>query len=268
VPGDVSIEQSYDDFPRIEEAFRRRLDETLEPRGPAHLWELFAGLEPEPGALVVEVGCGEGDDAVELARRFDVAVLGVDPVARHVELGREQAAAAGLDDRVRFVLGTAERLPLDDGAAALAWSKEALMYADLGAAFAELRRVLRPGGGGLVYQVCTGPEMGDEEAVAFWRSAAAAHNVRPEDLTAAIEAAGLSVQERVDYGSEWGEAAQERSGEPGRRLVHAARLLRAPERYVGEFGEAAYQIMLGDCLWHVYRMLGRLSGAAFTFRAP
>jgi SAM-dependent methyltransferase len=268
VAGDVSIDQSYDDFPRIEEAFRRRLDETLDPRGPAHLWDLFAGLRPQRGDLVVDVGCGEGDDAVELARRFDVAVLGVDPVARHVEVGRERAAVAGLEDRVRLELGTAERLPLGAGAAALAWSKEVLMYADLGNAFAELRRVLRPGGGGLVYQVCTGPAMGDEEAAAFWREAAAASSVRPDDLAAAIEAAGLSVAERVDYGSEWGEAASERSGEPGRRLVHAARLLRAPDRYVEEFGEAAYRIMLGDCLWHVYRMIGRLAGAAFTFRSP
>jgi SAM-dependent methyltransferase len=230
---------------------------------------VFGALGPEPGDLVVDVGCGEGDDAVELARRFDVAVLGVDPVARHVELGRERAAAAGLDHRVRFELGTAERLPLDDGTAALAWSKEALMYADLGAAFAELRRVLRPRGSGLVYQVCTGPQMGDEEAATYWReSVAGAHSVRPEDLAAAIHAAGLTVEQRVDYGSEWGEAAQERSGEPGRRLAHAARLLRAPDRYVEEFGEAAYRIMLGDCLWHVYRMIGKLAGAAFTFRAP
>ena len=268
MPDDVSIDESYDDFPRIEEAFRRRLDEPLGPRGPAHLWELFAGLDPAPGDLVVDVGCGGGDDAVEPARRFDVAVLGVDPVARHVELGRERAAGAGLDDRVRFILGTAERLPLDDGAAALAWSKEALMYADLGAAFPELRRVLRPGGRGLVYQVCTGPGMGDDEAAAFWREAAVAHSLRAGDLAAAMDAAGLAVQERVDYGSEWGEAAQERSGEPGRRLVHVARLLRDPDRYVAELGEAAYRIMLGDCRWHVYRMLGKLSGAAFTFRAP
>jgi hypothetical protein len=110
--------------------------------------------------------------------------------------------------------------------------------------------------------------MGDEEAVTFWRdSISTARSVRPEDLAGAIHAAGLTVEQRVDYGSEWGEAAQERSGEPGRRLVHAARLLRAPDRYVEEFGEAAYRIMLGDCLWHVYRMIGKLAGAAFTFRA-
>ena len=91
MPGDISIDDSYDDYPRIEEAFQRRLDDTLEPRGPESLWELFARLAPGAGAAVVEVGCGEGDDAVELARRFDVSVLGVDPVQRHVDLAREQA---------------------------------------------------------------------------------------------------------------------------------------------------------------------------------
>ena len=26
-----------------------------------------------------------------------------------------------------------------------------------------------------------------------------------------------------------------------------------------------YRIMLGDCLWHVYRMIGKLYAAAFIF---
>ena len=45
----------------------------------------------------------------------------------------------------------------------------------------------------------------------------------------------------------------------------AARLLRDPDRYVAEFGEANYQVMLGDCLWHVYRMIGKLTGVALVF---
>jgi len=268
MPSDISIDESYDDYPQIEDAFQHRLDDSLEPRGPESLWELFATLDPSAGASIVDVGCGEGGDAVELARRFDLTVVGVDPVQRHVDLGREKSREAGVGDQVTFQVGTAERLPLDDGAADLIWSKEALMYADLEAAFNEFRRVLRPGGRGLVYQVFTGPNMTDAEAVEFWRSGAAANNVRPDDMERAITAARLSVTERVDFGSEWGEAGQERSGTAGRRLLHTARLLRAPERYIDEFGDTAYRIMLGDCLWHVYRMIGKLHGAVFFFRAP
>ena len=68
--------------------------------------------------------------------------------------------------------------------------------------------------------------------------------------------------------SEWGEYAQERTGAAGRRLVHAARLLRSRDRYIDEFGEAAYRVMLGDCLWHVYRMIGKLHGVAFLITKP
>ena len=48
-----------------------------------------------------------------------------------------------------------------------------------------------------------------------------------------------------------------------RRLLHAARLLRDPERYITQFGQANYDIMLSDCFWHVYRMLRKLSSRVY-----
>jgi hypothetical protein len=53
-----------------------------------------------------------------------------------------------------------------------------------------------------------------------------------------------------------------------RHLLHAARLLRDPERYVARFGKQNYDIKLGDCLWHVYRTIGKLSSRAYLFSAP
>ena len=84
-------------------------------------------------------------------------------------------------------------------------------------------------------------------------------------LDDALGEAGLRVEERVDYSSEWGERAQERDGTGGRRLLYAARLLREPDRYIAQFGQQNYDIMLGDCLWHVYRMLGKLAGYGCIF---
>jgi len=195
-------------------------------------------------------------------------VIAVDPVGRHLEIGRESADKAGVSNRVTFAKGTAEELPLDNSSIGAIFAKESLMYADLAAAFAEFRRVLRPGGFGFVYQVFTGPHMTDTEAPEFWQINAGARSVRPEGLERAIQSAGFDIARRVDLGSEWGEFGQEQSGTPGRRLTHAARLRREPERYVAEFGQIAYEIMLQDCLWHVYRMLGLLHGAVVTFQAP
>lgn len=262
----ISMDAAYDDYPRIEEAFQELLDESLEPRGPGSLLELVAALPLPAAATVVDVGCGEGDDALALHGRLSVDVRGVDPVARHVELASAAAAAGGVSDRVTFELGSAEHIPVDDESVDLVWAKEMLMYADLDAAFAEFRRVLRPGAFGFVYQVLTGPEMTDEEGEAFWSADGLAKSVRPADIERAVMEHSLTLVERVDFGSEWGEYAQETSGAGGRRLVHAARLRRDPQRYIEAFGPTNYQIMLGDCMWHIYRMIGKLHGAAFVFQ--
>jgi hypothetical protein len=69
-------------------------------------------------------------------------------------------------------------------------------------------------------------------------------------------------------GPEWGERSEEQAGAGSRHLLHAARLLRAPERYVTRFGQAAYDIMLADCLWHVYRLIGKLDGRVYLLSRP
>ena len=72
----------------------------------------------------------------------------------------------------------------------------------------------------------------------------------------------------VVLGSEWGEHAEESEGKPGKRLLWAARLLREPERYVEQFGRENYEIMLGDCLWHVYAMIGKLERRVYALTRP
>lgn len=266
---DVSMDESYDAFPRIEEAFQQRLDESLDPSGPSSLLDtLEAVLAGRTVRQAVDVGCGEGGDAVELAQRFDVDVIAIDPVERHVELGRELAAQNGCSDSVAFADGRAEHLGIGDAKVDLYFAKESLMYVDLTAACVEAARVLRPGGVGFVYQVFTGEHMSDAEADRFWPMNAGARSLRVDDLERSIEAAGLAVVERIDIGSQWGEYGHEQSGTPGRRLAHVARLRRDRERYIAEFGRAAYDIMLHDCLWHVYRMLGFLHAAVVVFEKP
>jgi SAM-dependent methyltransferase len=258
----AGLEASYDAFPRIEEAFQGRLDESLDPRGPEALYDLVAGLGLPAGARVVDVGCGEGREAVELARRFGFSVAGVDPVARHGELAR----TAG----VRAAVGVAEALPVASASCDLVWCREVLVLVrDLERVVREVRRVLRPGGRAVVYQMWDTDLLEPAEASRLWGPASARReNVDVARFEAVVVGAGLRLDGCTVYGSEWGEAAQERSGTGGRRLAHAARLLRAPDRYVAEFGRSNYEIMLADCLWHVYRMLGKIEGRAYVLSAP
>lgn len=249
----LAAHASFDD---IEAAFHDALDVSLDPRGPDSLYDVVASLELPPGSSVVDVGCGRGRQAAELVKRFGFDVLGVDPVGRH--------EGSGL---ARFADGTAEALPVATESVDLVFSRESLMFPDIDAAAAEFRRVLRPGGRGLVYLVLTGPRMSDAEAAEL-ATLLQGKYVRPAQIERALVGAGLLIDERIDYASEWGERGQEAEGVAGGRLLYAARLIREPDRYIEQFGQESYDIMLGDCLWHVYRMLGKLVGYACVFTKP
>ena len=268
---DEDIGSVGEDFGSIEEEFGLFLDESLSPRGIEDLDELLASTNPLRGSVAVDVGCGSGRDVVRLARRFDLHVHGVDPMPSNVEAAKTRAAAEHLDDRIDIHIGSAEAIPLPDASVDVLWCKEVITFTDLDSAMREFRRVMRPGAFGVIYQVLTGPAMSAAEAK--WLAGqemgfGQARVVRPADVDEAIVAAGLEIQKRVDYASEWGEAGQERNGGPGRRLLHAARLLRAPQRYIDRYGVTNYRIMLADCMWHVYRMIGKLWGAAFLITNP
>lgn len=251
------LDESYAEFPRIEEAFRAALDESLRPRSPELLYELVERLGLPEDSLVVDVGCGDGRHSYRLAERFGFSVVGVDPV---------QAPTAAR--RVGFLRGAAEALPVEDESADLVWCRGVLVHvAELEQAYAEFHRVLRESGHALVYEMFATDRLEPREAEWLWRAlGVAGASTDPARTEAAIAAAGLQVDERIDVGSEWGEWSQEQSGAAGRKLLWAARLLRDPEPYRTQFGDAAYEIMLGDCLWYVYAMIGKLARRVYLLR--
>jgi SAM-dependent methyltransferase len=114
-------------------------------RTPGHdaYWtyrDAFFALVPEPGAATLEVGCGEGRVARDLvARGHAVTGLDASPTLLH--------AAAEADPATRYVEGSAEALPFEDGAFDLVVAYNSLMdVADMPAAVSEAARVLAPGG--------------------------------------------------------------------------------------------------------------------------
>jgi SAM-dependent methyltransferase len=252
-----SLEQAYDVYPRIEEEFSAALDESLHPRGPDLLFDLVARLGLAPGAAALDVGCGEGRQALALHRRFGFRVTGIDPVPRHIEVAR---AAAGQDGPV-FEVGTAENIPAGPGTADLVWCRDVLVHVpDLPRAYAEFRRVLRPDGHALVYQMFGSELLEPGEAAWLWTTMGVVpENADPVRTEALIAAAGLRIDERLDIGSEWSEWVEEHHASASRKLLHASRLRRDRASYVERYGQAAYDMMLGDCLWHVYAMIGKLS---------
>jgi ubiquinone/menaquinone biosynthesis C-methylase UbiE len=100
------------------------------------------------GDTVLDLGSGGGLDVLLSARRVGPAgfVYGLDATAEMVALARRNATDAGVDN-VEFLHGTIDNVPLDDTSIDVVISNCVLVLAaDKDAVFAEIARVLRPGG--------------------------------------------------------------------------------------------------------------------------
>ncbi len=108
-----------------------------------------------PGGLAVDVCTGTADVAIELAKQFPSAksIVGVDFCLPMIRLAADKVARKGLAGRIRLQAASAEALPFDGAtfdAATVAFGVRNLVDRKQG--LAELNRVLRPGGRGIVLE--------------------------------------------------------------------------------------------------------------------
>ena len=111
-------------------------------------WQLVAQAGIEPGATVLEIGCGTGNALLLAARVVPGAtVIGLDPDRRALAAAARKARRAKLT--VRLDHGYADRLPYADGSVDRVLSAFMLHHLptdEQHAALREAHRVLAPGG--------------------------------------------------------------------------------------------------------------------------
>lgn len=117
-------------------------------------------LDLDAGTALLDVGSGVGGPARVAADRYGCTVTGVDLSPDFVAAARTLTERAGLTSLVRFEVGEAGRLPCDDASQDRAMMIHVGMNVpDKAAVFAQLRRVVRPGGLVAVYdQMRVGPQ--------------------------------------------------------------------------------------------------------------
>jgi arsenite methyltransferase len=124
-------------------------------RVPGGSAESFAGVANPfslgtlaPGERVLDLGSGAGTDSLVAAQMVapDGHVVGVDMTPEMIAKARASAAEGGVANAT-FVETEAERLPFDDASFDVVISNGVIdLIPDKDAVFAELYRVLRPGG--------------------------------------------------------------------------------------------------------------------------
>jgi ubiquinone/menaquinone biosynthesis C-methylase UbiE len=151
-------------------------------------------LAPQSGERVIDIGSGLGGPSRYLARTFGCSVSGVDLTAEFVAVATELTRRTGLTDQVTFRHGSALELPFPDASFDRAWSQNVAMnIADRPRFYAEVRRVLKPGGRFALQDVTQGPggdvlfpvPWSDTPTLSFLR--------RSAETRTLLEAAGFTV---------------------------------------------------------------------------
>lgn len=97
--------------------------------------------------ICIDIGCGTGNLDVELAKRSKFTIIGLDIDGDMRPLFNKRVREAGLEDRLRFVEGDAQKLPFADDYADVIVSRGTLTFIpDIGKCLREVDRVLKPTG--------------------------------------------------------------------------------------------------------------------------
>lgn len=188
------VRRSYD---VVAEEYRDRLSNELAEK-PLDRALLAALVEQVgPGGAVADLGCGPGHVTAWLAER-GVPVVGIDLSPEMVAVARRE------HPEVEFREGDLLRLPASDGefgAAVALYSVIHLGPDELRSAFAEIRRVLRPGAP-LLVAVHLGTEVRHLDQWWGHRVDVDFHFFEAQTLLGALTDAGFAVEarlERVSY---------------------------------------------------------------------
>ncbi|KAL5480775.1 ERG6 [Sanghuangporus weigelae] len=122
-----------------------------------HEHYLSAQMGLKPGMRVLDVGCGVGGPAREIARFSDVNIVGINNNEFQVHRARKYTARAGLSGQMTFETGDFMKLVEQFGENSFdaVYAIEATVHApSWEGVYDQIRRVLKPGGVFGVYEWC------------------------------------------------------------------------------------------------------------------
>ncbi|MFI9383814.1 class I SAM-dependent methyltransferase [Kutzneria sp. NPDC052558] len=153
--------------------------------------EVVEALRLEPGGLLLDLACGRGGYGLEIASRTGARLIGVDFASSAIDQARALASRFASVD-AEFRLGDLAATTLPAGSVDALVCVDAIQFKATADSFAEMHRVLRPGGR-IALTTWEAVDHGDERVPA---------RIRAVDTSAGLTAAGFAevvVRERPQW---------------------------------------------------------------------
>jgi ubiquinone/menaquinone biosynthesis C-methylase UbiE len=176
-------------------------------RGLQATIDLAAALQPASSDRVLDVGSGLGGPSRYLASTFGCEVQGIDLSPTYVELSGFLAERTGLSDKVTYRRANALSLPFADATFDIAWTQHVAMnIEDRDGLYAEIARVLRPGGRLALYDVVAGSQSPLHFPVPWSRGQETSFLLTVNEMRAVLERRGFKIvswRDRSPEAIEW-----------------------------------------------------------------
>lgn len=196
-------------------------------RGLEATQELAAAFAVSASDHLLDVGSGIGGPARYFADRFGCRVTGLDLTAEFCAIAGHLTQAVDLDDRVVFHEGDATAMPFADAGFDGAYAMNVSMnIADKARFYAEIHRVLRPGGWFVLSEIAQGPTGSPDYPTPWARTVETSFLATPSEICEGLEACGFKVLKSRDTAKEAlasgarSRAMVERGEKPPHRAVH------------------------------------------------
>jgi len=170
----------------------------------------------QPDLRLLDIGCGIGGPSRLFAAEHGCHVTGVDLTEEFCQVAALLTSRAGLAERIRYRQANALALPFDAAAFDGAYSIHAAMnIADKARLYAEIARVVKPGGVFGLYDVLQGPGGAPRFPVPWAEDPSTSFLATADELGGLLAAAGFEIIASCDHSTRGLESTAERRARLG-----------------------------------------------------
>jgi ubiquinone/menaquinone biosynthesis C-methylase UbiE len=168
-------------------------------RGQEVSHELAAAAGLQPGMRILDAGCGLGGACRMLADEYDCDVTGIDITGDYIRTAQQLSALTGLQHVTRFVQGSVLALPFNNNTFDVVLTQHVQMnIADKKTFYAEIQRVLTPGGRFIYYDILSHDHLPVYFPVPWAGDAALSFLTTPQELHSLLHNAGFQLVQIKD----------------------------------------------------------------------